>query len=355
VIVAVVGNGVGRSSFSAIQSEFSVLTKGASMALAGHAIVKAAIGVDITSDELGGPEVHSKVTGMIDRTADSEPEAVELIKRFLSYFPNNSFEYPPRVLSGDPVDRTTPEFYDIVPLKMRRAYDMHRVVRGVLDNGEFFEIKPNFARNLIVGYGRIDGWAVGVIANQPMFLGGILDPNAAIKLVRFLQISNSYNIPLVFLQDQPGFIVGPDHEKAGLIRHVVRVSNAVSELTVPILTVLIRKAYGFSFLLLGARQFGGDAVVAWPSASVSLAGPEAGVSTLLDRERKAGTLTPERQEQIIQDYIEMSRARFAAYDGRLDDVIEPERTREFLGRCLNTIGRRRPEVVQRRKPRIETA
>jgi acetyl-CoA carboxylase carboxyltransferase component len=324
-----------------------------SIALAGPAIVKAATGEDLTSDELGGWRMHGKETGLVDHVAESEEQAVDAIKRFLGFFPDHSGLAPARVRSDDPPDRLCPELYDIVPLEYRRGYDMRRVVEAIVDGGEYLEVKKDFARNLLCAYARIDGWVVGIVANNPMYVAGVVDPQVITKLYRFAQICNLYNIPMVFLQDQPGVMVGPAVERQGIVRQVTRMMTAMSHVTTPILTVLIRKCYGFSYMLLGSRAFGGDFVVAWPSASISLAGPEAGLATVLANEERAGTLTDERRAEVLMAYLEDARASHAAYDGRLDDIIEPERTREYLAKQLGILGRRTPGLRYAPKPGID--
>jgi acetyl-CoA/propionyl-CoA carboxylase carboxyl transferase subunit len=342
-VVAISGQSVGRASFSAMHSEFTTLARGSSsMALAGPAIVRAAIGDDISSEDLGGVAMHARGTGEIDYVGASEAGAIDGIKRFLGYLPDNADQAPPRVATDDPPDRGCPELYDIVPLAYRRAYDMRKVVQAIVDDGSFLEVKGLFARNIICAYARIDGWSVGIVANNPLYQAGVLDPDALKKLFAFVAVCNLYNVPLVFLQDQPGVMPGPQAERQGVIRQVTRAMNAMRSITVPVLTVLVRKCYGFSYMLLGSRAFGGDVVVAWPSAAVSLAGPEAGVSTVLAAEERAGTLTEERRTEVIHDYIEDARARWAASAGRIDDIIEPERTRVFLAGQLGFFASRGP-------------
>ncbi len=353
VIVAISGQSVGRPSFASTASAFTTMVRGTTaMALAGPSIVRAATGHNVTQEELGGVQMHGRTTGLIDYVADDEADAVAAIKQFLDYFPRNRAELPPRRVGDDPPDRLCPELYSIVPLEYRLAYDMRRVVRTLVDGGRYLEFKSEFARNLFCGYARIDGWTVGVIGNNPMFAAGVVDPLAIEKLIRFVRICNLYSVPLIFLQDQPGVMVGPDVERQGVFRLVTRLSDLLRQATTPIITILIRKCYGFSYLLLGSRSMGGDCVVAWPSASISLAGPEAGLATGLAAEERAGTLTDERRNQVLHDYLDQARAKYAARDGRLDDIIEPERSREFLATQLAIFARRRPGIRLAAKPAI---
>jgi len=352
-VIAISGQSVGRPSFAAMVSEFVTLTSGSSsMALAGPSIVRAAIGDPVTSDELGGAEMHAKTTGLVDYVGDSEAESIDGIRRFLDYLPPYTGSAPRRVPGDDPGERLCPELYDIVPLAYRRAYDMRKVVRAIADAGEVLEIKASFARNLVTALARLDGWTVGIVGNNPLYSAGIVDPPAIQKLVRFVQLCNLYNIPIVILQDQPGVMVGPGVERQQIVKNVVWLSQTMRSVTTPVLTVLVRKCYGFSYLLLGARMNGGDTVVAWPSASISLAGPEAGVATVLAAEERAGTLTDERRAEVLAHYLEDARARHAAYAGRLDDIIEPEQTRAFLARQLALIGIRGAGVRYSPKPAL---
>ncbi len=350
VVCAVLGTALGGASFQTMDAEFSTLAEGtAAMALAGPPVVQGGIGVEATPQDLGSGEIHATKTGFIDHIAESEADSIATVRSFLGFFPDNSRELPPRRLSGDPATRESPELADMVPLDHRKPYDMGKVVRTIVDDGQLLELRPRYAKNIIVGYARIDGWAVGIVANQPQFMGGVVDVKAVIKAVRFAQICNAYNIPLVFLQDQPGFIVGPDSEQEGALRQVVRLMNAVYGATVPMVTVLVRKAYGFSTWLLGGRAVGADHVVAWPSASISLAAPEIGVATLLRNEMAKGEISEERQLELYASYRQMSQARWAAYDYRIDDVIEPARTRAELADALAMAENKRRSNLRSRR------
>ncbi len=351
IVCAVLGTALGAASFQTMDAEFSTLASGtAAMALAGPPVVQGGIGVETTTQQLGSGEQHATVTGFIDQVAEDEATCLAGVRRFLGLFPDNSRELPPRRIGSDPADRRCPELVDLVPLDHRKPYDMKRVVEAIVDDGELLELRERYARNIITGYARIDGWTVGIIANQPRHLGGIVDVKAVIKAVRFAQICNAYNIMLVFLQDQPGFIVGPDSEREGALRQVVRLMNAAYGATVPMLTVLVRKAYGFSTWLLGGRAVGADHVVAWPSGSISLAAPEIGVATLLRNELAAGELSEARQLELYASYRQMSQARWAAYDFRIDDVIDPADTRSNLAAALTMVeGRRRAALRTRRE------
>lgn len=335
VVSAIMGTALGGASFGAIGSEFTTITnRTGAMAMGGPPVVQGGIGQDVDTQELGGAAVHANITGFVDRVCEDDADNVAVVRRFLGFFPDNSRELPPRIPTSDPFDRQAPELVDIVPLDHRKPYDMHRVIEAIVDDGDFFEVKGSFGGNAITGYAHLGGYSVGIIANQPSNLGGIVNVKAAIKSIRLLQTCDAYNIPVIFLQDQPGFIVGPGSEREGALRQIVRLMNTAYSFTTPALTVLVRKAYGFSTWLLGGRPVGADYVVAWPSASISLAGPEVAVNTLMAREAQKGELSPEKAQELYASYRKMSQARWAAYDFRIDDVIEPRRTREVLIRGL---------------------
>lgn len=354
LILAASGQCVGNSSFASTRSEFSTMVRGTtSLALAGPSIVRAAIGRDVTQEELGGAEVHAEYTGVIDFVGESEADSVSAIKQFLSFFPDNNGQPIERRHTEDPANRLCPELYDIVSLEYRKAYDMRRVVRVIVDDGAFLEVKKDYAPNLTCAYARIDGWPVGIIANNPLFTAGVVDPKALRKLLRFAQVCNLYNMPVVFLQDQPGVMVGPEVEQQGVFRHVHRLSNFLREsMESPVIGVLMRKGYGLSYLLLGSRSIGADTIVAWPSASISLAGPEAGVSTVLAAEERAGTLTEERRTEVLYSYLEEARAQHAVRAGRMDNILEPEHTRRYLANQLGVLAYRRPDLAAQPKPSI---
>jgi len=240
---ALLGHCAAGTAYIPALTDFVPMVTGiSSMALAGRHLVKAATGEDVTEDDMGGPDVHTKVSGVADLQVADDLECLDVVKRYLSFFPSNNTEAPPRRTCVDPVDRRAPELYDIVPTAPRRAYDVRKVITAVVDDGDFFEMKPDWARNLVVGFARVDGQSVGIVANQPMVLGGALDVNSADKAARFVWLCDAFGIPLVFLHDVPGFVVGSVVEKQGIIRHGAKMLFAVSEATVPKISVVLRKS-----------------------------------------------------------------------------------------------------------------
>lgn len=345
VVLAILGHAVGRASFAASSSDLTVMTEStSSMALAGPAIVSGALGVDLTAAELGGADVHRR-TGLVDIVATDEVRAMLAIRRYLSFVPAHSGSGPMWQPPSDPPQRRCDELVGIVPLNYRRAYDMRRVIETVIDDRDFLEVADRFAMNVSCGLARIGGHPVGIVANNPMHLAGIIEPKAIRKIMRFVQMCERLNMPLVVLQDQPGVMVGPQVEEERVFAYVHRLAETMRGVTVPVITVLVRKCYGFSYLILGSRAFGGDSVVAWPSASISLAGPEAGLSTVLARERRDGTLSLERRNELVQRYVTDARARSAALDGRIDDIIDPADTRAHIARQLAVFHRRAERIT----------
>lgn len=346
-ICSVMGTAVGAASFRALNADFTTMTANTgALALAGPPMVLGGIGETVSADELGGHELHSKTTGYVDVTADDDETNIAAIRRLLSFVPQNCCAPLPTLTTSDPVDRSCPELLDIVPTNPRKPYDMHRVVRAIVDDGDFFELKEQFAKSLLVGFARLNGHGVGILANQPMHMGGVLDARAARKATRFLQVCNAYRIPVVILQDQPGFMLGAQSEADGALREVVRLMNAVGELTSPVVSLIVRKAYGFSAQLLGAGRFTSvDYGAAWPSASISLAGPELAMNTLLSREQRAGAITEERRAELFDKYREMSRARHASRSFGIDDLIHPASTRTVLCRAVELALLRRDATV----------
>src|SRR6266516_2727328 len=261
-----------------------------SMALAGPYLVKAVTGEDVTQEELGGAKIHCRKSGVGDLEVADDRECIEAIKRYLSYFPSNCEQQPPLRSSADPVDRMDEELLDIVPESPRHPYDMYDVIERIVDDGEYFDIKPRWARTIITCFARFGGRPVGIVANQPKQLAGILENDSADKAARFINLCDAFNIPLVFLQDVPGFMVGTKVEQEGIIRHGAKMLYAVSRATVPKVTVVIRKAYGAGYYVMCGKAYEPDLIVAWPSAEISVMGPEGAVNIIF---RKAIEASPD--------------------------------------------------------------
>src|SRR5436853_4555187 len=266
-------------------ADFVPMVKGrGSMALAGPYLVKAVTGEDVTQEELGGSRVHTRKSGVADLEVGSDEECIDAIKGYLSFFPSHCEEPPPRREPDDPVDRMDEELLDVLPESNRKPYDMYDVIRRIVDDGEYFDMKPQFAKTIITCLARFGGRTAGIVANQPKQLGGILDNDSADKAARFINLCNAFGIPLVYLMDVPGFMVGTKVEAAGIIRHGAKMLYAVANATVPKITVITRKAYGAGYYGMGGRSSEPDMNVAWPSADVRVDGAESVVELILRRQ-----------------------------------------------------------------------
>jgi len=337
-VSAAMGFSFGGPSFQAPATDFIIMVKDTGfLGVGGPPVVRGGLGIDVSPADIGGIAMHAKKTGFADHVADGDAECIKIIRSFLSYLPSSCLSYPPDAPCDDPIDRPTPELIDIVPFNHRHAYDVKKVIKQVVDDGEYLEMKPDYGRNIVTCFARLGGHAVGIIANQPKVNGGINDVRAGAKTNRFVQICNAYHVPLVFLQDQPGFLVGPKAEAEDTARTIARYQNTIYGVDLPIVTIILRKAYGYSYWLLGGKPVGADVVAAWPSAAISLAGPEVGVNTLLERETKQGEVSATRRDALYDEYREDSRAVKAARGFRIDDVIEPAETRAYLCNNLRMI------------------
>ena len=256
-------------------ADFVPMVKGrGSMALAGPHLVRAAIGEDVTQEELGGSRVHCRKSGVGDLEVADDEECIDVIKRYLSYLPSHNGEPPPVRRSDDRVDRADEELLDVLPDSNRKPYDIHDVIARIVDDGEILELKPQWARTVVTCFARFGGRPAGIVANQPRHLGGILDNDSSDKAARFVNLCNAFGVPLVFLQDVPGFMVGTKVEAAGIIRHGSKMLHAVANATVPKVTVVLRKAYGAGYYVMNGRAYEPDLIVAWPSAEISVMGAE---------------------------------------------------------------------------------
>src|SRR6476469_4079878 len=273
LVAAMLGPCAAGTAYIPGLSDFVPMVVGQSaMALAGPHLTKAVTGEDISMEELGGARVHCRISGVGDLEVADDRECIEVVKRYLSFFPPNCEERPPSREASDPEDRMSERLLDIVPESSRQPYDMYEVIREIVDDGEYFDIKPKFAKTLITCLARFGGMPCGIVANQPKQLAGILENDSADKAARFINLCDAFNIPLVFLQDVPGFMVGTKVEQEGIIRHGAKLLYAVSRATVPKVTVVIRKAYGAGYYVMNGRAYEPDLLVAWPSAEISVVG-----------------------------------------------------------------------------------
>jgi acetyl-CoA carboxylase carboxyltransferase component len=316
-------------------ADFVPMVKGrGSMALAGPHLVRAAVGEDVTQEELGGSRVHCRKSGVGDLEVGSDEECIEKIRAYLSYLPSHNEQAPPVLPCDDPVDRADDGLLDVLPESNRKPYDMYEVIRRIVDHGEFFDMKPQFAKTIITGFARFGGRPAGIVANQPKQLGGILDNDSADKAARFVNLCNAFGIPLVFLMDVPGFMVGTKVEQAGIIRHGAKMLYAVANATVPKITVVIRKGYGAGYYVMNGRAYEPDLIVAWPSAEISVMGAEGAVEIVFRKQVEAADDPAAKKQELIEAYRKIIDVYIPAKNGMIDDVIDPRETRPVICRGL---------------------
>ncbi|MEJ7583659.1 MAG: carboxyl transferase domain-containing protein [Acidimicrobiales bacterium] len=353
-VAALMGHcAAGTAYIPALADFLPMVAPTSSMALAGRHLVKAATGEDVDEFDMGGAEVHTKVSGVADMAVADDAECLATIRRYLAFFPAHNQEPPPVAPCADPVDRRVEGLYDVVPTAPRRAYDIRRVIDLIVDrsgpdqDGDFFEMKADWARNIVTGLARVGGQPVGILANQPKVLGGALDVNAADKAARFVWLCDAFGIALVFLHDVPGFVVGTAVEKQGIIRHGAKMLFAISEATVPKVSIVLRKSYGAGYFVMNGTAYEADYIAIWPTAEIAVMGPDGMVNIIMRKEldqipegaeRNAARLAmAEELRKNIDPYI-------AAGHAQVDDVIDPAETRHAIWKGLQVS---RTKSVQR--------
>jgi acetyl-CoA carboxylase carboxyltransferase component len=352
-VAAMVGPGAAGTAYIPGLADFVPMVKGnSSMALGGPYLVKAAVGEEISEEDLGGSKVHCEVSGVGDLEVADDPACMEAIRAYLSFMPSHCEEAPPIVPCDDPIERADEAVLDLVPDNPRRAYDMRKLVAILADHRQVFEIKPRWARNLVTALIRVGGRPVGVVANNPLHLGGVLDVDSADKAAKFVQICDAFGIPLLFLQDTPGFVIGSKVERAGIIRHGAKMLHYVASATVPKLCVLVRKAYGAGYYAMNGRAYEPDWIVAWPTAEIAVMGPEGMVSIFAQKKLREMSSDEERKA-----FLEAGASRLraginpyvAAIRAMVDDVIDPRQTRAVVGRALERFAHKRVERPWRKR------
>jgi acetyl-CoA carboxylase carboxyltransferase component len=337
-VAAMLGHCSAGTAYIPALADFIPMVKGtSSMALGGRHLVRAATGEDVTEEEMGGTEVHTKISGVADLEVASDEECLAVVRQYLSFFPSHNQEAPPIKSTNDPVDRRVEELYGIVPTAPRRAYDMNKVVACLVDDGEFFPMKPAFARNLVTGFGRVGGRPAGFVASNPMVLGGALDVNAADKAARFVWLCDAFGIPLVFLHDVPGFIVGSAVEKQGIIRHGAKMLFAVSEATVPKVSIVLRKSYGAGYFVMNGTAYEADYIAIWPTAEIAVMGPDGMVEITQRKVLDQYSDPKERGEakvKMAEEFRKNIDPYIAAGHAQVDDVIDPAETRFAIWKGL---------------------
>jgi len=348
-VCAMMGPGAAGTAYIPGLADFVPMVRGQSfMALAGPPLVKAAVGEDIDEERLGGSRVHCEVSGVADLEVEDDAACIAAVKRYLGYFPSHNQEQPPLLPCDDDAMRPLDGLEDLVPTDPRRTYDMHGVIDRVVDRDSFFEIKPRFARNIIVGLARLAGASIGVVASQPAHIGGVLDVDAADKAARFIMTCDAFNIPLVFLVDTPGFMVGSRVEHQGIIRHGAKMLYTVAEATVPKATVIVRKAYGAGYYVMCGRAYEPDLIVAWPTAEIGVMGPEGAVNILFRKEIAAAADADAARQAKVDEYRKRSPTFVIAENAYIDDIIAPSETRAVLVRALELARHKRIERPHRK-------
>ncbi|MGI8847351.1 MAG: acyl-CoA carboxylase subunit beta [Candidatus Dormibacteria bacterium] len=331
-ISLVVGPCTGGAVYSPAMTDFVVMVRKVGyMFITGPDVIKVTTGEKVTFEDLGGADVHSQKSGVAHFSADSEDEAFAQIRHLLAFLPSNNRETPPHKPTLDDPLRADPELQTIIPGNANQPYDMGEVVTRIVDDGDFLEVMPLHAQNILCGFGRLDGRTVGIVGNQPRFLAGALDIDASVKAARFVRSCDAFNIPLITFVDVPGFLPGTDQEYGGIIRHGAKLLYAYCEATVPKLTVITRKAYGGAYDVMCSKHIRADFNVAWPSAEIAVMGPQGAVNVIFKREIAAAENPTKRSAELIASYRDQfANPYYAAERGYVDDVIEPKQTRAVL-------------------------
>jgi acetyl-CoA carboxylase carboxyltransferase component len=355
-ISAILGNCTGGSVYSPALTDFVFMVDGLShMFITGPRVIKSVTGEEVSMAELGGAKVHCQVTGVADFRVKSEPDCMQGIRRLLSFLPSNWRERPERKATGDDPERLADTLGEIVPVESTKGYDMHRVIKEIADKGEFLEVKAEFAGEIIVGFARMDGYTVGIVANQPMVRAGCMSVDSSRKQARFIRFCDAFNIPIVLLVDTPGYLPGKAQEHAGIIHHGAKVLYALSEATVPKVAVLVRKVYGGAALGMGILPgFGTDLVFAWPTAEVGAMGAEQAVGLFYTEDIKAAENPEQFKAGKIKEYRELygDTLALASQVTYVQDVIEPGETRRCLIRSLQLIQSKKVETTPKRHGNI---
>ena len=349
-ISGIFGPCAGGAVYSPALTDFTLMMENTSyMFLTGPKVVKSVTGEDVDSENLGGASVHATKSGVTHFTAKTEEEAMDMIKKLLSYIPSNNTEEAPRVACDDPINRMDDSLNDILPDDPNKAYDMYKVITAITDNGEFFEVQPKFAKNIITGFARFNGQSVGIVANQPSAYAGVLDVNASRKGARFVRYCDAFNIPIVSLVDVPGFLPGTGQEYNAVILHGAQLLYAYGEATVPKITINLRKSYGGSHIVMGCKQLRADLNFAWPTAEIAVMGASGAVAVLCAKEAKDKKDAGEDVKAFLakkeEEYTEMFANPYqAAQYGYIDDVIEPRNTRFRICRGLAQLATKRQSL-----------
>ncbi len=353
-ISVILGPCAGGAVYSPAITDFVFMVeKTAHMFITGPEVVRAVTHEQVSADSLGGAEIHRARSGVAHFTAPDEESLLQNVRYLLSFLPANNLTPPPVSPTLDDPQRQTPEIAQIVPANAQEPYDVHLVIEALADDGEFLEVQPDYARNIVVGFMRLDGYPVGVIANQPDHLAGVLDIDASDKAARFIRFCDGFHLPLVTLVDTPGFMPGVDQEYGGIIRHGAKMIYAYSEATVPKLALILRKAYGGAYIVMSSKHLGSDMNFALPNAEIAVMGPEGAVNIVFRKEIEAAEDKTARQTELTRKYREeLATPLVAAARGYLDDIIEPEECRQRLVNALESLREKRQATPPRKHGNI---
>jgi acetyl-CoA carboxylase carboxyltransferase component len=338
-ISVIMGPCAGGAVYSPAITDFVIMVKDTShMFVTGPDVIKTVTHEDVTFEELGGAFVHASQSGVAHFAAENEEDALYLVQHLVGYIAGNNMDDPPVMPTQDDPLRQDPELDTIIPDNPNKPYDMKTVIKHIVDDGQFLEVHEHWARNVIVGFARLGGRSVGVVANQPAVLAGVLDVDASQKAARFIRFCDSFNIPLIVLEDVPGFMPGVNQEHGGIIRHGAKLLYAFAEATVPKLTVIVRKAYGGAYCVMNPRHIGADLVLAWPSAEIAVMGPDGAVNVIFRRELAQAEDPAKRKAELVEEYRQrFANPYIAASAGYLDNVVEPRETRMRLINALEML------------------
>jgi len=353
-ISVIMGPCAGGAVYSPALTDFIYQVEGTShLFITGPDVIKTVTGEEVTMEDLGGAHAHSSTSGVTHFVAEDDREALDEIRYLLSFLPQNNMEVPPFFTTLDSSDRMDEALTTVIPDSPNQPYDVIEVIENIVDDGEFYEVHAHWAGNIVIGLARLDGYAVGVVANQPSVLAGVLDIDASTKAARFVRFCDAFNIPLVTLVDVPGFLPGVGQEHDGIIRHGAKLLYAFSEATVPRLTVIMRKAYGGAFLVMNSRAVRADVVFAWPTAQIAVMGAQGAVNVIHRRELAAADDAEATRADLVADYEEkFNNPYIAAENGLVDDVIEPRETRPRLIRALDMLRNKRESLPTKKHGNI---
>ncbi len=353
-ISIILGPCAGGAVYSPAINDFVMMVEQTShMFITGPDVIRTVTREDVDFETLGGAEIHGAHSGVAHFTAPDEEAAFTQLRWLLSYLPSNNLAAPPRLPGEDDPRRPTPELSAIVPTDPQSPYDAHSVVAALVDNGEFLEVQAAYAQNLVVGFARMDGHPIGVVANQPALLAGVLDIDASDKGARFIRFCDAFHIPVVTLVDTPGFLPGIEQEHNGIIRHGAKLIFAYAEATVPKITLILRKAYGGAYIVMGSKHLAGDVNLAWPDAEIAVMGPESAVNTVFRKELAAVADPEARRTELVQHYREdLANPFVAASRGYLDDVIDPAESRARINAALDFLRDKRQTTPKRKHGNI---